>query len=92
MISPDEVRRVAVLARLELDGPELEAMVRDLSRILDYVEQLADAAAEAADGELALPLRDDTPAASLELESIERNAPSMFGGFFVVPPVLGGEE
>ena len=91
MISSDEVRRVAALARLELDGAELEAMVRDLSRILEYVEQLDDAAAAAGD-EPALPLRDDTPAASLAAEPIERIAPSMFDGFFVVPPVLGGEE
>ena len=92
-MNSDEVRRVAALARLELSGAELEAMVRDLSRILEYVEQLDDAAgADATIDEPALPLREDLPAASLATEAIERNAPSMFEGFFVVPPVLGGEE
>jgi aspartyl-tRNA(Asn)/glutamyl-tRNA(Gln) amidotransferase subunit C len=91
-MNSDEVRLIALLARLELDGAELEAMVHDLSRILEYVEQLDDATADAAIDEPALPLRDDVPAPSLERESIERNAPAMFEGFFVVPPVLGGEE
>jgi len=90
-MNSDEVRRVAALARLELSGSELEAMVRDLSRILEYVEQLSDAP-DATIDEPALPLREDLPAASLATEAIERNAPSMFEGFFVVPPVLGGEE
>ena len=39
-LSPDEVRKVAELARLELSEAELATMARQLSAIVDYVNQL----------------------------------------------------
>lgn len=40
MISKDEVKRIAKLARLELTEKEIEKMQKDLSAILDYFELL----------------------------------------------------
>ena len=39
-LSLDEVRRIAKLARLELTDSEVNKFQAELSRILDYVEQL----------------------------------------------------
>jgi len=39
-LSLDEVRRIAQLARLELTEAEVSKFQAELSRILDYVEQL----------------------------------------------------
>ncbi len=40
-ITRDDVSHVAKLARLELTSAEMERMVRDLGRILGYVEELS---------------------------------------------------
>ncbi|HAI74099.1 MAG TPA: Asp-tRNA(Asn)/Glu-tRNA(Gln) amidotransferase subunit GatB [Candidatus Moranbacteria bacterium] len=40
MITRDEVRQIAVLARIGLDEKELEKYSKDLSSILDWVKQL----------------------------------------------------
>ncbi len=40
MISEEEVRRIAALAKLELKAEELARMKRDLGRILDLVDQI----------------------------------------------------
>ena len=41
-ITPDEIRHVATLARLELNNDELNHLSHDLDRIVAYVEQLAE--------------------------------------------------
>lgn len=40
MISKDEVKHIARLARLGLSGKETEKMQKELSLILDYIEKL----------------------------------------------------
>jgi aspartyl-tRNA(Asn)/glutamyl-tRNA(Gln) amidotransferase subunit C len=93
MLTADEVRWVAQLARLELSAADLETMTRQLSAIVDYVNQLRQV-----DTEGALPLahplpihnvfRADEPAPSLSVEEALANAPQRQNGFYVVPAVL----
>jgi aspartyl-tRNA(Asn)/glutamyl-tRNA(Gln) amidotransferase subunit C len=40
MISKEEVKHIAKLARLSLSEKEIERMQKDLAKILDYVEKL----------------------------------------------------
>lgn len=40
MLSTEEVKKVAQLARIELSDTEVEKFQQDLSSILDYVEEL----------------------------------------------------
>jgi aspartyl-tRNA(Asn)/glutamyl-tRNA(Gln) amidotransferase subunit C len=40
MLTPEEVKKVALLARIELRDGEVEKFQKDLSAILDYVEEL----------------------------------------------------
>lgn len=40
MISKEEVKHIAVLARLDIGEEELEKMQKELSVILDYMEEL----------------------------------------------------
>jgi aspartyl-tRNA(Asn)/glutamyl-tRNA(Gln) amidotransferase subunit C len=92
-LTPDEVRWVAHLARLELSDAELETMTRQLSAILDYVQQLKEVPTEGVEP-LAHPLpihdvfRDDVPAPSLTVDAALANAPQRQGDFFSVPAVL----
>ena len=94
-LSLDEVRRVAVLARLRLSPEEEQVFRGQLSAILDYVEQLKEldvsnvepmthalAAGEAA------PLRKDEVLPSLAPDEALANAPAREGTCFKVPRII----
>ncbi len=94
-LTVEDVRRIARLARLELDAGELERYRGQLSAILGYVEQLqaldlsgvepmthALAAGDAA------PLRPDEVHRSLPPEEALANAPARDGTFFEVPRII----
>lgn len=94
MIDRTEVLRIAALAQLEFDEPAAEEMARDLSQILDYVDQIASvdvSSVEVTAPEDPLPLRDDVVAPSLPAGTVAGNAPEFARGHFVVPKVIGGE-
>ena len=92
-LSAEEVRWVAQLARLELSESELALMTKQLSAIMDYVNQLKQVSTEGVEP-LAHPLpvqnvfRPDEPAPSLSVEEALANAPERRDGFYVVPAVL----
>lgn len=92
-LTPDEVRKVAELARLDLAEPDLARLAPQLSAILDYVDQLQKLPTAGVDP-LAHPLpienafRDDVPAASLSVDEALANAPNRIGNYFAVPAVF----
>ena len=92
-LSPEQVRAVALLARLHLTDDELARMTEQLNKIVEYVEQLHEVDTEKVEP-LAHPLpisnvfRDDRLRPSLPRDVALRNAPDTDGEFFLVPPVL----
>jgi aspartyl-tRNA(Asn)/glutamyl-tRNA(Gln) amidotransferase subunit C len=91
-ITRDEARRIAALAHIEMDEPSLDRMAAEMTKILSYIDQLAEVDVSGFDerpATEATPMRDDTPHASLDRELVERNAPQWSDGFFVVPKVIG---
>ena len=92
-LSLDQTRWVAHLARLELSDAELADMTRQLSAVLDYVQQLNQVNTAGVEP-LAHPLdiqnvfRADEPAASLPADAALSNAPDRRDNFFAVPAVL----
>ena len=92
-LSPEQVSWVGHLARLELSPADRDLMARQLSAILDYMDQLKQVNTEGVEP-LAHPLkvhnvfRDDTPAPSLPVDEALANAPDRHGDFFGVPAVL----
>ncbi len=92
-LTAEDVRWVAHLARLELSAEELATMTRQLSAILDYVDQLRQVDTEGVEP-LAHPLpvcnvfRADEPAPSLPVDEALANAPQRRGDFYSVPAVL----
>ena len=89
-VSPEDVRHIARLARLELTDEEVERFRRELSTILDYVEKLeeleAGSAAEAPGPDQ--PLRADALVEWGDLASLHEAAPDFENGFFRVPRVI----
>jgi aspartyl-tRNA(Asn)/glutamyl-tRNA(Gln) amidotransferase subunit C len=93
-ISRDEARRVAELAALEFGDEALDQIAGEMSRILDYVDQLEAVRVkpDPEDGDrLPSPTRaDDAREADLG-DAVGSNAPSMQHSLFVVPKVIGGD-
>jgi aspartyl-tRNA(Asn)/glutamyl-tRNA(Gln) amidotransferase subunit C len=92
-LTPDEVRWVAKLARLELSDAELETMTRQLGQIVDYVAQLQQVDTQGVEPlahalDVSNVFRDDEPAPSLPVDEALSNAPKRAGDFYSVPAVL----
>jgi aspartyl-tRNA(Asn)/glutamyl-tRNA(Gln) amidotransferase subunit C len=93
-LSADEVRKVADLARLDLTDSELETMARQLSAIVDYINQLQSLNTDGVEP-LAHALdvhdvfRDDVPGQSLSADEALANAPARKDNFYRVPAVFG---
>jgi aspartyl-tRNA(Asn)/glutamyl-tRNA(Gln) amidotransferase subunit C len=92
-LTPEQISWVAHLARLKLSEAELQSMTRQLTNILDYVNQLQQVNTEGVEP-LAHPLpinnvfREDEPAPSLAVDTALANAPDRHGDFYAVPAVL----
>ena len=92
-LSKDEVQHIATLARLRLAEDEVSDVVDKLSRIVDFVDQLA-AAATGDVAPMAHPLkqsqrlRADVVTESNVREHIQTNAPSVQDGLYLVPKVI----
>lgn len=94
MIDRTEVLRIAALAQLEFDDVAAAEMARDLSQILEYVDQIASvdvSSVEASPSAPPLPLREDVVAHSLPVDAVAENAPAFARALFIVPKVIGGE-
>jgi aspartyl-tRNA(Asn)/glutamyl-tRNA(Gln) amidotransferase subunit C len=90
----EEARRIAALAKLELDEPELERYAGQLGTILEHMDKLRQVDTEGVEltpgPALSEPtLRADTPHPSLELRQALDNAPEAEHSLFRVPRVIG---
>ena len=97
VFSPDDVARIAQLARLALSDEELSLFARQLAGILAYAEQLQDVPTNGVPPTshplaLTAAFREDETRPSLPREAALAAAPepSPEGGLFKVPRVLGG--
>lgn len=93
-LTTDEVRKVADLARLDLSEADIEVMARQLSAIVDYVNQLQQVNTDNVDPlahalELHDVFRDDVPAPSFTPDEALANAPARKGNYYSVPAVFG---
>ena len=92
-LDKDQVRHIALLARLDITDAEIPDTVDKLSRIVDFVDQLSQAPADGV-VPMAHPLnatqrlRPDTVTETDERDRIQANAPSVDGGLYLVPRVI----
>lgn len=92
-IQPDEVLKVAHLARLGVNENEVVSYASDLSDILQMVEQLNDANTASTTPmehplDLVQRLRTDQVTEVNQRETLQQNAPSTEEGLFLVPRVI----
>lgn len=89
-VSRDEVLKIARLAELHVDEATLPTLVGQMSRILDYVAQIATVAgsetvAPFVPGPAAAPFRADLVQPSALAFGPAQMAPAFRDGFFLVP-------
>ncbi len=94
VLNPDEVRRLARLARLQVSDEELPSLCEDLSKIVSLVDQLAEVPTDGVEPmvhafDLQNVLASDRVEPSLARDDVLSNAPSHDGECFLVPAVLG---
>ncbi len=87
------VRKVARLARIAEPEEKLEGLARELSGILDWIEQLNEVDTDGVEPmtcvvHVAAPMRDDVVTEGGNPEMVLSNAPKRAGNFFVVPKVV----
>jgi len=92
-ITPEDVRHVARLARLELSEAELERMRAEMDAILAYMDKLRSLDTTGVEPTShAVPLRnvmrDDEPRPSFPRDDMLANAPDRAGDFFRVPRII----
>ena len=92
-LDKDQVRHIAMLARLKLTDDEYAESVDKLSRIVDFVDQLSQADTSGV-VPMAHPLdavqrlRADAVTETNERERFQENAPSVTDGLYLVPKVI----
>jgi len=93
LLTPEEVRHVAMLARLGLTDEEVETMRAQLAQVLDYIAMLSEVDTSAVEPTAQVlaqsnVMRTDTPRPSMPVDEVLRNAPRKEDTFFRVPAVL----
>ena len=97
-LTPQDVSRIAQLARLELQPAEQAAMLTQLNGFFGIVEQMSAVDTSGVEPlytplsavqEVTLRLRDDVVSESDQRAANQRSAPSVEDGLFLVPQVIG---
>lgn len=96
-LTPDDIQRIANLARLELQPDESQRMLAQINDFFDIVERMRAvdtvgveplAHPVAAIQEVALRLRDDVASEPDARDANQRSAPAVERGLFLVPKVI----
>jgi aspartyl-tRNA(Asn)/glutamyl-tRNA(Gln) amidotransferase subunit C len=92
-LDKDQVRHIAMLARLKLTDDEYAESVEKLSKIVDFVDQLSQADTSGV-VPMAHPLdavqrlRPDVVTETNERDRYQQNAAAVAGGLYLVPKVI----
>jgi len=92
-ITPDDIRHVAKLARLDIAETDIDAFVAQIGEILDYVDTLSQVATENVEPmahaiSLTNAFREDVVRDAGPVETILKNAPAAVDNMFCVPKII----
>ncbi|MGC2443007.1 Asp-tRNA(Asn)/Glu-tRNA(Gln) amidotransferase subunit GatC [Candidatus Binatus sp.] len=92
-ITLEQVRHVALLARLELSPQDENRLRADMDEMLAYVDKLneldtRDVPPTTQVGEAGTPMRDDAVTNQPAADAMLANAPSRDRGYFKVPKII----
>lgn len=92
-ISAEEIKKIALLSRLEIKEDQMDAVGKQLNDILSYMDlmsqvDITDVQPTAHAVSLSNVMRDDVPQKSISNEAALQNAPEPDDGYFKVPKVI----
>lgn len=92
-LKPDDVKSIAHLARLDIREADIPVYADNLSRIIDFVNQLDAADTDGVEPmahplEMSQRLRADEVTETDQRELYQRNAPQVEAGLYLVPKVI----
>jgi aspartyl-tRNA(Asn)/glutamyl-tRNA(Gln) amidotransferase subunit C len=92
-INLEQVRHIALLARLELTADEEQRMLGDLEEMLEYVDKLNQLDTSSVEptaqvGDIGVAFRQDAVTNPGDPDSILANAPAAREQMFVVPKII----
>ena len=92
-LTPEDVKKIAKLARLAISEQDIPAYAKELSAILGLVEQMSSVDTDgvipmAHPLNIAQRLRADVVTESDQRESLQKNAPRVESGLYLVPKVI----
>ncbi|NGP54153.1 Asp-tRNA(Asn)/Glu-tRNA(Gln) amidotransferase subunit GatC [Thioalkalivibrio sp. XN8] len=92
-LTRDEVESIAHLARLGISGDEIPPLADNLSRIIDFVQQLERADTEGVTPmahplNMTQPLREDRVTEPDQRDLYQQNATAVEAGLYLVPRVI----
>lgn len=92
-VDENTVRRIAKLARIAVTEEEVAPLTKDLSAILDWVEQLGEVDTDHVPPmtsvvEMEMKMREDIVRHDNLQKQVTQNAPQSEDGFFAVPKVI----
>jgi len=92
-LGKDEAAKVAHLARIHVDDGELEAIAKELSAVIGFMQQLNEVDIEGVDAmttatPMTLVQRDDVVAGGKLRDQLMDAAPFASEGFYLVPKVV----
>lgn len=93
MLSLHDIQRIAHLARIELSGPETEAMQVQLNGILQVVDRLCAVPTEGIEPmshpqDMVQRLREDRVTEGDRRDDLQAGAPQAESGLYLVPKVI----
>lgn len=92
-LSPQEVRRIAALARIAVRDDQIPGLQADLSAVLGYMQRLSELDLTGVEplthvSESAAMLGEDVPGPTLPNEALLSMAPAVFDRFVRIPRVF----
>ena len=92
-VKKEVLDKLAHLARLEFHEDQTETLVRDMSRIVDWIDKLEEVNTDNVEPLISMShevnrWREDIPGQHLSREEAIRKAPESKDGFFKVPRVI----
>ena len=92
-----DLEQIAYLARINIDKENFPSLKKELESILDLVTKMNSVDTKSIEPmshplNVFQPLRKDKVTEKNDRENLQKNAPSVQAGLFMVPKVIEGEE
>lgn len=92
-LTPDQLQRIAVLARIDVSGEELRGVTERLNRVLGLIDQLQSVDTQGIEPmshalDLVQRLRPDEVTEPDRREAYQKGAPAVEKGLYLVPKVI----